>query len=402
MSDTSVQFQIQYYGTKGDESFDIYLFGKKIEFANIGTSQSNFTKRVTGPIGPLILKLHNAGKQDDTKCWTVADSRRCRSRRRIWGKTRRTCTGRAPYKKCTGGKFTRSVVIKKLTLNGSDIKDYFVRTADSCDPDSGGVTKRDLVTGGILDVTGNYVIKKEDIFDNALGSFVPKPEFVEVTNDLGTSQSAHNASSKNLSSLQQKHGVLTNRYNELLNRAGLIDNGVRSQKNIMANQQTKYNSANALASSTDGQIKLIQGAIYNTRTLRNSANQNYTIEQARRFTDTEQENTNINKENKDRTQINDTFKKKTYYQQETTTMFNNYNYIMFYIYMFLVFSTIVMFLFKDSKDFDNFKKNIWYSVAFFLLIFVFPFYIYKFEMKLFNILKYIYTFFPSFGFGEMY
>ena len=401
MSDTSVQLQIQYYGTKGDESFDIYLFGKKIEFTNIGTSQNSLTKRITGPIGPLILKLHNAGKRNDVKC-RIVNQQRCHTGRR-WGKRYRRCRGNPNAKICTGEDWTRSVVIKKLTLNGSDIKDYFVRTADSCDPDSGGVTKRELVTGGILDVTGNYVIKQADIFNNAIGSFVPKPAFVEVTNDLGTSQSAHNASSKNLSSLQQKHGVLTNRYNELLNRAGLIDNGVKSQKNIMANQQTKYNSANALASSTDGQIKILKGAIYNTRALRNSANQNYTIEQARRFTDTEQENTNINKENKDRTQINDTLKKKTYYEQETTTMFNNYNYIMFYIYMFLVFSTIVMFLFKDSKDFDKFQKNIWYSVAFFLLIFLFPFYIYKFEIKLFNILNYIYTFFPSFGFnGDLY
>jgi hypothetical protein len=404
-TDTSVQFQIQYYGTKGDESFDIYLFGKKIEFKDIGTSQSNFTKRVTGPIGPLILQLHNAGKRDDLKCRTTPDTRWCRSSRRGWGKTRRRCGGRAPYKICTGEDWTRSVVIKKLTLNGSDIKDYFVRTADSCNPDSGGVTKRESITGGIIDVAGKYVIKQTDIFNNALGSFVPKPEFDEVTNDLGTSQSAYNASNKALTKLKGNHGVLTYKYNELLNRTGLIDNGVKSQKNTMINQQNKLKSANALASSTDGQIKILKGAIYNTREVTNAANKNYTSEQKRRFENTEKENTNINKENKDRTQINDTFKKKTYYEQETTTIFNNYNYIMFYIYMFLVFSTIVMFLFKDSKDFDKFQNNIWYSVAFFLLIFLFPFYIYKFEIKLFNILNYIYKspFFPSFGFnGDLY
>jgi hypothetical protein len=402
MSDTSVQLQIQYYGTKGDESFDILLFGKKIEFANIGTSQSNYNKRITGPIGPLILKLHNAGKRDDLKCRTTPDTRRCRSQRRFWGKTIRRCSGRTPYKICTGGDWTRSLVIKKLTLNGTDVKHYFVRTDSSCDPDSGDVTKRESVTDGILDVTGDYVIKKADIYNNAVGDFVPKPEYDEVSSELTTSKSAYNASNKALTKLKGNHGVLTYKYNALLNQLGRIDNGVQSQKNTINIQGQKYRSASALASNTDGQIKLLKGAISNSRRATNNSNANYTSETRKRFENTEKENANIQKENTDRTQINDTFKKKTYYEQETTTIFNDYNYIMFYIYMFLVFSTIVMFLFKDSNDFDTLKKNIWYTVAFFLIIFLFPFYIYKFEMKLFNILKYIYTFFPSFGFGEMY
>jgi len=400
-TDTSVQFQIQYYGTKGDENFDIHLFGKKIEFKNIGTSQSSLTKLITGPMGPLTLQLHNAGSQSTHKCWTE-NHRQCQSIRRAWGKTLRKCWGSETQQVCSGANWKRSIVIKKLTLNGSDIKDLFIRSVSSCDPNSGGVNKTSPIVGGNIDVAGNYIINQTDIYNNSVGSFVPKPEFDKVTSDLSTSKSAHDASSKILSTLREKHGVLTDKFNALSNRVGLIDNSVKSQKNTMDNQENKFKSATAQGATTDGQIKILKKAIYTTQAATNSSNTNYTSEKGRRFDNIEKENKNIHQENKDRSQINDTLTKKSYYEQETTSRFNGYNYLMFYIYMFLVFSTIVMFLFKDSNDFDKFKKNIWYSVAFFLLIFLFPFYIYKFEIKLFSILNYIYTFFPSFGFTPYY
>ena len=103
----------------------------------------------------------------------------------------------------------------------------------------------------------------------------------------------------------------------------------------------------------------------------------------------------MDKENKDRSQTNDTFKKKTYYQKENAEKFNDYNYLMFYIYLFLVFCAVCMFLFKDSKDWENFKKNIWFSVGFFIIILLYPFYIYEFELKILSFINYIYSIFSS-------
>ena len=400
MSDTSVQLQIQYYGTKGDESFDILLFGKKIEFANIGTSQRNYTKRITGPIGPLVLKLHNAGKDDDYKCWTVADSRQCRSIRRFWGKTLRRCSGRAPYKKCSGETWTRSVVIKKLKINGVDATKLLYRAVTSCDPKSGTVTKRYNLVGGKLDVAGEYFINKSDISKIAAGEFVPKPDYDKVVSELDTSQTAYKSSENNLSHLTGKHGVLTNKYNTLLGRYGYSGNVLKKQYDKIQKTQVLVDEATSSASTKEAQVVDFQQQANAQELASMTAESNHINEQARRFANTEQENENIHKENKDRSMTNDTFKKKTYFQQETTTKFNYYNYIMFYIYMFLVCSTIVIFLVKDSNDFDNFKKDIWYSIVFFLLILLFPFYIYKLEIKIINIFKYLYAVFTTSVYNE--
>ena len=78
-NDATVQFQIQYHGTKGDENFDVYLFGKKFTFRNIGTSQQNLVRRITGPITELKVVFHNAGSGSDRRCWHE-DHRRCRRR----------------------------------------------------------------------------------------------------------------------------------------------------------------------------------------------------------------------------------------------------------------------------------------------------------------------------------
>ena len=401
MSDTeaTVQFQILYYGTKGDESFDLHLFGKKMEFRNIGTSQNNLVRRITGPVENLKLKLYLDGGRHDYKCWTVPDSRRCSTGRR-WGKRWRRCGGRAAYKQCSGEDWTRSVVIKKLLINGTDMKEFFYRSVTSCDPKSGNVTKIFPITRGIIDIAGNYTIAKSDIYDSATGSFVPKPEYDVVVNELDTTQTAHKSSIKNFSSLTGKHGVLTNKYNALLARFGITGDTLKKQDGVIKKTEKKVVSANKLASTIEQQALDLQTQLNEAENIADDAAVDYGNEQARRFSNTEQENANIHKENKDRSQTNDTFKKKTYYQQENITKFTDYNYIMFYFYMFLVFSTIVMCLFKDSNDFDKLKKNIWYSIAFFLLIFLFPFYIYKFEIKVLQIINYIYALFTASVYNE--
>ena len=397
---TTIQFQIQYYGTKGDESFDIDLFGKKMNFKDIGTAQSNLVRRITGPVDRLKLTFTTAGGRSDYKCWTVPDSRYCRSSRRWWGKTRRRCGGRAPYKKCSGENWTRSVVIKKLLINGVDVKNLLYRAVTSCNPTSGNVTKQYENLGGKINVAGEYFINKSDISKIATGEFVPKPDYDKVASELDTSQLAYKSSASNLSILRDKHGDLTNKYNALLGRYGTSGNILKTQHNKIKKKQILVDAATSSALTKEGKAIDFQEQLYGQEKILFDAAINHGNEQARRFANTEVENTNIHKENKDRSLTNDTFKKKTYYEQETTTKFNYYNYIMFYIYMFLVCSTIVIFLVKDSNDFDKFQKNIWYSITFFLLIFLFPFYIYKFEIKIINIFKYLYAVFTTSVYNE--
>ena len=398
-SGTTIQFQIQYYGTKGDESFDIDLFGKKMNFKDIGTAQSNLVRRITGPVDKLKLTFTTAGGRSDYKCWTVPDSRRCSTGRR-WGKRWRRCGGRAAYKQCSGEDWTRSVVIKKLLINGTDVKKFLYRAVTSCNPTSGNVTKRYEVSGGKLNVAGEYFINKSDISKIAAGEFVPKPDYDKVANELDKSQIAYKSSENDLSNLTPKHGVLTNKYYALLKRFGTTGNTLKTQHIKIQKKQILVDAATSSASTKEGQALDFQRQLNVVENNADDAIVANVNSHARRFANTEQENANIHKENRDRSQTNDTFKKKTYFQQETTSKFNYYNYIMFYIYMFLVCSTIVMFLVKDSNDFDKFQKNIWYSITFFLLIFLFPFYIYKLEIKIINIFKYLYAVFTTSVYNE--
>ena len=113
----TVQFQIQYHGTKGDENFDLYLFGKKFTFRNIGTAQQTLVRRVTGRMSDLRVVFHNAGTGNDQRCW-YENHQRCRRRRR-WGRRRTRCSGNPRVHKCRGGAWSRNVVIKSIKLNGS-------------------------------------------------------------------------------------------------------------------------------------------------------------------------------------------------------------------------------------------------------------------------------------------
>lgn len=392
-SDATVQFQIQYHGTKGDENFDLYLFGQKFTFRNIGTSQQNLVRRITGPIGDLKIVFHNAGTGSDKKCWNE-DHRRCRRRRR-WGRRRTSCSGNSRVNKCSGGAWQRNVIIKKLTLNGSDIKDFFERSVTSCDPRSGNITKKFKVNGGVLDTTGNYLISKADINANAIGEFVGKPIYDQAVDELETSVQASKSTASKLSGLQVKHGSLTSDYNDLLSKMGLAGDALKKGQKQLSNVNSKFASSMANAASSEEQVKILQAAV--------SANENQTAATdvelqemvKNRYQDIEKENTNLDKENKDRSHTNDTFKKKTYYQLENAAKFDDYNNIMIYIYLFLVFSVICMFLFKDSNDWEKFKKNIWYSLGFFIIIILYPFYIYDFELKILSFINYIYSMFSS-------
>lgn len=392
-NDVTVQFQIQYHGTKGDENFDLYLFGKKFTFRNIGTSQQNLVRRITGPMSELKIVFHNAGSGSNRRCWTE-NHRRCRTRRR-WGRRRTSCSGNANVRKCSGGNWQRNVVIKSLKLNGSDIKEFMHRSVTSCDPRSGNVTRKFPIRGGVLNTSGAFKITKSDINANAIGSFVQKPIYDKAVSDLSTANIASQSCSAKYSNLNTKHGKLTSDYNDLIKRLGLSGNTIKKQKGQIANLNSKITSSLANAATAEEQVKILQTAVVDSEAQRATTDVDYETTVKNRYQDIEKENTNLEKENKDRSQTNDTFKKKTYYQQENASKYDDYNYIMFYIYLFLVFGVICMFLFKDSKDWDKFRKNIWYSVGFFIIIILFPFYIYDFELRVLSIINYIYSVFSS-------
>jgi hypothetical protein len=390
---TTVQFQIQYHGTKGDENFDLYLFGKKFTFRNIGTSQQTLVRRITGPMSDLRIIFFNAGTGNSQKCWNE-DHRRCRRRRR-WGKRRTRCTGSSAVQKCSGGAWSRNVIIKSIKLNGSDIKDFMHRSVTSCDPRSGNVTKKFPIENGILNTTGDYYISTDDITANAIGSFVQKPEYDKVVGELDTSDKALQSTSKTLSTLRNKHGDLTSKYNDLLNRLGLAGSTVQKQKGQISTLGKKVNALSATGSTAEEQVKILQGHLLTSEQTRAESGIKLENELTKKYQNIEKENTNLDKENKDRSHTNDTFLKKTYYQQENAQKFNNYNNIMFYIYLFLVFSVIVLFLFKDSKDWEKFKKNIIFTLLFFFIIIIFPFYIYPFQLKIIAFIQYIYSLFST-------
>lgn len=397
----TVQFQIQYHGTKGDENFDLYLFGKKFTFRNIGTAQQTLVRRVTGRMSDLRVVFHNAGTGNDQRCW-YENHQRCRRRRR-WGRRRTRCSGNPRVHKCRGGAWSRNVVIKSIKLNGSDIKEFLHRSVTSCDPRSGNVTKKYPIQNGILNTTGNYYITKDDINANAIGSFVQKPIYDKAVGQLDTSNKALQSTSRRYSRLRGEHGTLTGKYNDLLNRLGLAGNTLKKQKNQIKNLGDKTTSLAASAATAEEQVKILQGHLITSEQTRAQSAIELDSELSKKYQDIEKENTNLDKENKDRSHTNDTFKKKTYYQQENSENFNNYNKIMLYIYLFLVFSVVIIFLFKDSKDWEKFKKNIWFSLLFFIIIIIYPFYIYPFQLRVLSFINYISAIFSSrVYYGEAY
>lgn len=387
MPNVTVSFELKYQGKKGDENFDFKFMGKTWHFRNIGTSARTLNYRVQGELDDMQLLFHNSGSGSDKRCQR-GDNRRCRRR---W--FRRTCTG-GPWTNCTNHPWSRAVIVHHFKVNSSDCKNMLARRVTSCDPRSGNVTKKYPVQNGTLGHSGEYTITSSELEQYAAVEVVPKSDYDKEALGHQTELVKNNTLTGRYQRIQGDHGTLQLDHDDLTNRyriAGDNLSELNSENAIIRQRNENMTYTNA---ELEQQIEVLQGQNAELNNNLNTSQHTLLQNQADMYQDIEKENTNLIKENKDRSQTNSTFQQKTVYQNEASKSFVKFNQYMFYVYYVLLAGLIVIIFIKDTKNSEQFYENIYYTLAFIIFLLLYPIYIFDIEIyaiKMFNYMIAIFT-----------
>ena len=392
MPQVTVSFSLKFQGKNGDENFDFRFMGKTWHFRNIGTAPRSLTFYKTGDLDDMQLWFHNSGSGTHRRCQR-GDNRRCRTRRR-WGRRRRRCTG-GPWTNCTNHPWQRTLIIHHFKVNQTDCKNMLARRVTTCDPRSGNVTKKYNVPNGLVTHSGHYTVSAQELEQYASIPMVPASDYHKAEQGRHVAVQSRDKTQGMYSNLLEDHSELETKYNELLSRFG-VNEDMLSDLNKKQKIAVQRGVALAIANGTkDEQITQLQGIQAETQLALNAALQKIINEKSKIYQDIEKENTNLIKENKDRSQTNTTFQQKTLYQSESAKKFIRYNDFMFYVYYVLLAGTILIIFYTDGKNTKQFYQNIHYTIAFIILLLLYPIYIFDLELYLLKLFNYIMSFLTS-------
>ena len=392
MPRVTVSFELKYQGKKGDENFDFKFMGKTWHFRNIGTSARTLNFRVQGELDDAQIWFHNSGSGVHRRCQR-GDNRRCRTRRR-WGRRRRRCTG-GPWTTCTASNWSRGIQIHHFKINNNDRKVDFARRVTSCDPRSGNVTKKYKVNNGVFNHSGHYTISSSELEPYASIPMIEKEIYDDEVMEHSATISKADSINKKFNRLTGKHGQLQADYDELMAKYGLTGESLAETKKQNTTLQSRTMSMQVSTGDLQDQIDALQGQNANLQANLNSTQQKLLQNEADMYQDIEKENTNLIKENKDRSQTNSTFQQKTVYQNEAAKGFDKFNQYMFYVYYVLLAGLIVIIFIKDGKNSKQFYENIYYTLAFIIFLFLYPIYIFDIEIYALKFFNYIIAIFTS-------
>jgi hypothetical protein len=385
MTEQFIQFRVK--GQKGDENIEVDIGGQLFKFNNIGTSFSNNNIRV--PLDPsnpgnVTIKFNNGGSGNYEKI-VPATYRRCKRR---WGKKRCTGVDNKSYIKKTP--WSRMVYVEKFEIKGFDIKNDLVRTVSNCHPEHGKLVQKFNIENGLLEESGDYVIDSSVIKSVLGGDYVERSAYDTEVNRASILEDKNSLCRSSVDILRKtaaENAITIDDLKALVQERGMsID--TLNNKNLNLGKQV---AATASAyNETNGHLKIANNQLFESRGNLYRADLQNLQKDAEQYIDVVKENKNLKKENRDRSQTNNTFKQKTLYQQKAEQKFDFYNWIMFYVYYILALLTCVIIYLSDYKRSD-FNKKIYTILAFMFGILIYPIVIYDIEIFLLKIFNFIYS-----------
>jgi hypothetical protein len=385
MTEQFIQFRVK--GQKGDENIEVVIGDKLFKFDTIGTSFSNNNMRVrldSSNPGNVTVRFNNGGSGNHEKI-VPAKHRRCTRR---WGKKRCSGVDKKSYIQKTP--WTRMVYIEKFEIKGFDIKNDLVRTVSNCHPEQGNLVQKFNIENGLLEESGDYVIDSSIIKNVLGGQYVERTAYDTEVNRSSIIEEQNNLCNSSVGILRKiaaENAITIDELKKLLEERGLNIDQLTDTSTNLGSQVNALSSANSYTNDqliiANSQVQEAQQNLFNTE-LQNLQ------KDAEQFIDIVKENTNLKKENRDRSQTNNTFKQKTLYQQKAEEKFDFYNWIMFYFYYILALLACVIIYLSDYKRSD-FNKKIYTILAFMFGILIYPIVIYDIEIFLLKIFNFIYS-----------
>lgn len=402
-----VTVRLEYRSNTGTEQFNTTMFNRSDNYKKGETTikyktkmftvkQKDIADYVSHPEKLFSLVFSQAGNFVRDVC-TNSSYEKCRRVRR-WGKRSKRCR-RVPTRNCVSRSDVRGVHIVSLKMNELEFKEHLYRTITTCDPASGNVDKYKYVRDAsyYISENGTYILDTDGM--NQIEEFL-KTEWVEKEKydrsqaNLAVTTAGYNKCETDYGSLQTSHADLLARFRRLTSQYNTLK-GENDELNItVENSRIQIDTASDDAITLEQQIKNLENNIEQEKRANMFHTQKYLTEAGQHFQNVEKENTNLEKENLDRGQTNTTFKQKVFYNKQMKESVMNYNFYAFIVYFILLLVYIIIFIRVETKN-DTLFLDGYFKLAFFLVLVLYPFLIYRLEKYILNFVNFIYAIFSS-------